>query len=87
MAKHELPAHQDLAANIRRLVREQKRTLTQLPFEAQVNPTHFWKVLRRDAEPRLSWMAKIADALDVPVHVLLMPVTDEAAGEDDAAEA
>jgi DNA-binding phage protein len=87
MAKHDLPTHQDLAANIRRLVREQKRTLTQLPFDAQLSPAHFWKVMRRDAEPRLSWMAKIADALDVPVHVLLMPVTEESADEDDAGEA
>lgn len=76
MPKHDLPAHHALAVNIRRLAEAKGRTLTQLPFEAGLSPTHFWKVLRRDAEPRLTWMAKIADALDVPVHRLLEPVDE-----------
>lgn len=74
MSKHDLPAHHHLAANIRRLVKEQERTLTQLPFEAGVNPSHFWKVMRRDSEPRLSWIVKVAEALGVLVHELLIPV-------------
>jgi transcriptional regulator with XRE-family HTH domain len=69
------PAMQDwrakLGANVRRLRQRRGLTQEQLAFEAEIDLTYVGGIERGKRNPSLLVMARIADALSVPLPKLL----------------
>jgi transcriptional regulator with XRE-family HTH domain len=68
------PAMQDwrvkLGRNVRRLRRQRGRTQEQLAFDAEIDLTYMGGIERGKRNPSLLVMARIADALSVPLGKL-----------------
>lgn len=60
-----------LAKNVRRLRQQRKMTQEQLAFEAEIDLTYLGGIERGKRNPSLLVMARIADALSVPLPKLL----------------
>jgi transcriptional regulator with XRE-family HTH domain len=60
-----------LAKNIRRVRRQRKLTQEQLAFEAKIDLTYMGGIERGRRNPSLMVMARIAEALSVPLPKLL----------------
>lgn len=60
-----------LARNVRRLRQQRKMTQEQLAFEAEIDLTYLGGIERGKRNPSLLVMARIADALSVPLPKLL----------------
>jgi len=60
-----------LGKNVRRFRRQQKLTQEQLAFEAEIDLTYMGGIERGKRNPSLLVMARIADALSVPLTKLL----------------
>jgi transcriptional regulator with XRE-family HTH domain len=60
-----------LAKNVRRLRQQRKTTQEQLAFEAEIDLTYLGGIERGKRNPSLLVMARIADALSVPLPRLL----------------
>jgi transcriptional regulator with XRE-family HTH domain len=60
-----------LGRNVRRFRRQQKLTQEQLAFEAKIDLTYVGGIERGKRNPSLKVMARIADALSVPLVKLL----------------
>jgi transcriptional regulator with XRE-family HTH domain len=60
-----------LAKNVRRLRQQRKMTQEQLAFEAEIDLTYLGGIERGKRNPSLLVMARIADALSVPLPRLL----------------
>jgi transcriptional regulator with XRE-family HTH domain len=60
-----------LAKNIRRLRQQRKLTQEQLAFEAKIDLTYMGGIERGRRNPSLMVMARIAEALSVPLPKLL----------------
>jgi transcriptional regulator with XRE-family HTH domain len=69
------PAMQDwrviLSKNVRRYRQQRKLTQEQLAFEAEIDLTYMGGIERGKRNPSLLVMARIADALSVPLIKLL----------------
>jgi transcriptional regulator with XRE-family HTH domain len=59
--------------HIRELAKERGIVISHLPDRADVARSHFWDVLAGRKSPTLSWLERIADALEVDVWELLSP--------------
>lgn len=57
--------HQRAARRIREIAAEKHIPLTHLPDRAGVARSHFWDVLAGRKSPTLTWIGRIATALDV----------------------
>ena len=53
---------------------EKKISLSHLPDRAGVARSHFWEVLGGRKSPTLTWIAKVAGALDIDAGELLRNV-------------
>ena len=60
-----------LGRNIRRLRQQKGLTQEELAFEAEVHLTSIGRIERGERNPSLRVMASIADALSVPLPILL----------------
>jgi transcriptional regulator with XRE-family HTH domain len=60
-----------LGNNVRRLRQQRKLTQEQLAFEAEIDLTYMGAIERGKRNPSLLVMARIADALSVPLTKLL----------------
>ncbi len=60
-----------LGKNVRRLRQQRKLTQEQLAFEAEIDLTYMGGIERGRRNPSLLVMARIADALSVPLTRLL----------------
>jgi transcriptional regulator with XRE-family HTH domain len=60
-----------LAKNVRRLRQQRKMTQEELAFEAEIDLTYLGGIERGKRNPSLLVMARIADALSVPLPRLL----------------
>jgi transcriptional regulator with XRE-family HTH domain len=60
-----------LGRNVRRVRRQRKLTQEQLAFEAEIDLTYMGGIERGKRNPSLLVMARIADALGVPLTKLL----------------
>jgi transcriptional regulator with XRE-family HTH domain len=60
-----------LGKNVRRFRRQRKLTQEQLAFEAEIDLTYMGGIERGKRNPSLLVMARIADALSVPLTKLL----------------
>jgi transcriptional regulator with XRE-family HTH domain len=60
-----------LAKNVRKYRQQRKLTQEQLAFEAQIDLTYMGGIERGKRNPSLLVMARIADALGVPLPKLL----------------
>jgi transcriptional regulator with XRE-family HTH domain len=60
-----------LGKNVRRLRQQRKLTQEQLAFEAEIDLTYMGGIERGKRNPSLLVMARIADALRVPLTKLL----------------
>ena len=60
-----------LAANVRRLRKQRGMTQEELAFEANIDLTYMGGIERGKRNPSLLVMARIADALSVPLPKLL----------------
>jgi transcriptional regulator with XRE-family HTH domain len=60
-----------LGRNVRRLRQQRKLTQEQLAFEAEIDLTYMGGIERGKRNPSLLVMARIADALGVPLLKLL----------------
>jgi transcriptional regulator with XRE-family HTH domain len=60
-----------LGRNVRRLRQQRKLTQEQLAFEAEIDLTYMGGIERGKRNPSLLVMARIADALRVPLTKLL----------------
>jgi transcriptional regulator with XRE-family HTH domain len=65
--------HERLRRNLQGLARRKGLYLTHLPDRAGVSHTQFFKILKGTSSPRLSYLEKLADALDEDVSALLKP--------------
>jgi transcriptional regulator with XRE-family HTH domain len=60
-----------LGKNVRRLRQQRKLTQEELAFEAEIDLTYMGAIERGKRNPSLLVMARIADALSVPLTKLL----------------
>jgi transcriptional regulator with XRE-family HTH domain len=60
-----------LGRNVRRLRRQKRMTQEELAFEAEIDLTYMGGIERGKRNPSLLVMARIADALSVPLAKLL----------------
>jgi transcriptional regulator with XRE-family HTH domain len=60
-----------LGKNVRRLRQQRKLTQEQLAFDAEIDLTYMGGIERGQRNPSLLVMARIADALSVPLTKLL----------------
>jgi len=58
---------------IRETARQRKIRVTHLPDRAGVSRSHFWEVMACRKSPTLSWLKKVADALDADAADLVRP--------------
>jgi transcriptional regulator with XRE-family HTH domain len=67
-------AHRRVAARIRELAADRSLALSHLADRAGVGRTHLGYVMSGKRSPTLSWLVKIASALDVdPIELLREP--------------
>ena len=57
--------------NVRKLRQQKKLTQEELAFEAEIDLTYVGGIERGKRNPSLLVMARIADALSVPLHKLI----------------
>jgi len=62
-----------MVRRIREAARQRKIRVTHLPDRAGVSRSHFWEVMACRKSPTLSWLKKVADALDADAGDLLRP--------------
>ncbi len=60
-----------MTAKIRALAKGRKIAITHLAARAGVGAGHFWKVLKGESSPTVSWLERIADVLEVEVADLV----------------
>jgi hypothetical protein len=65
--------HQRVIEHIRELAEQRGIAISHLPDRAAVARSHFWDVLAGRKSPTLSWLERIAVALEVDVGELLVP--------------
>lgn len=63
--------HQRVVDRIRAVAAERGISVTHLPDRAGVGRSYFWEVMGGRSSPTLSWLARVAAALDVDVSDLL----------------
>lgn len=63
--------HQRVVDRIRKLADERGIPITHLPERARVGRSHFFGVMAGTSSPTLSWLARIAEALEVDVEALV----------------
>jgi transcriptional regulator with XRE-family HTH domain len=64
--------HRRIAGRIRQLAQERGLPLSHLPDRAGVTRSHFYEVLGARKSPTVTWLAKVARALDVDVADLVV---------------
>ena len=65
--------HRRVIEHIRELAEQRGIAISHLPDRAGVARSHFWDVLAGRKSPTLSWLERIAVALEVDVVELLLP--------------
>lgn len=68
-----------MGANIRALAGQRQMSLNRLADFAAVNRPHLLRVVSGKADATVGWLVKVANALGVEIHVLLLPVEAEPA--------
>lgn len=63
--------HQRVVDRIRKLADERGIPITHLPERARVGRSHFFGVMAGSSSPTLTWLARIAAALEVDVEDLV----------------
>ena len=56
--------HRRVVRHIRAAAKRERIPVTHLPDRSGVSRSHFWDVMAGRSSPTLSWLKKIADALD-----------------------
>ncbi len=64
---------QVFAANLRRLATEKRLSLNHLADRAGLNRAAFYRILGAEVSATLTTVAQLAEALEVPAHILLQP--------------
>lgn len=63
--------HQRVVARIREIAKKRGIALTHLPDRAGVGRSHFWDVMGGRSSPTLTWLGRVAAALDVDAGELV----------------
>lgn len=63
--------HQRVVDRIRKLAEERGIPITHLPERARVGRSHFFGVMAGSSSPTLSWLSRIAEALEADVEALV----------------
>jgi transcriptional regulator with XRE-family HTH domain len=71
----------ELGAAIRALRRERRRTIEDLAGDARMHPTYLSGIERGIRNPTWDKLASVAEALDVPVSVIVQTAEDRRAEE------
>lgn len=66
--------HERVIEHIRQLAEARGIALSHLPDRAAVARSHFWDVMAGRKSPTLHWLERIAQALEVDVGDLLLPL-------------
>lgn len=56
--------HRRVVRHIREAAKREKIPVTHLPDRSGVSRSHFWDVMGGRKSPTLTWLKKVADALD-----------------------
>jgi len=64
--------HRRVVRRIREVAKERRIPVSHLPDRAGVSRSHFWDVLKGAKSPTLTWLGKIAVALEVDAGELVV---------------
>ena len=73
-----MPTNSDLGRAIRRLRRDQKRTIEALALDADMHPTYLSGIERGRRNPTWDKITSLARTLDVSLAILVQAAEDEA---------